>query len=96
VATVDAGAEARRYRVLQTASWSATPTTWLDSFHQRLGEIAPGVAHDGQFFLHELVWPALPNVLLPRVDHAQPAMGGHGFDHARYWAAMISLILGTG
>ncbi|AKF06281.1 esterase/lipase family protein [Sandaracinus amylolyticus] len=80
-------------RVIQTASWSSVPTTWLDSFHERLGEIAPGRAHDGQFFLDDLVWPGLPHVLLPHLDHAQPAMGGHGFDHVRYWLVMLSLAL---
>ncbi|UJR81096.1 esterase/lipase family protein [Sandaracinus amylolyticus] len=80
-------------RVIQTASWSSVPTTWLDSFHERLGEIAPGRAHDGQFFLDDLVWPGVPHVLLPHLDHAQPAMGGHGFDHVRYWLVMLSLAL---
>lgn len=80
------------FPVMQTASWSSTPTTWLDSFHQRLGEIAPQVAHDGQFLLADLIWPTLPNVLLPNLDHAQPAMGGHGFEPARYWLAMLVLL----
>jgi len=81
------------FPVLQTASWSSEPTTWLDSFHQRLGEIGPGRAHDGQFFLNDLIWPGLPHVLLPQVDHAQPAVGGHGFDPARYWLAVLALVL---
>jgi len=81
------------FPVLQTASWSSQPTTWLDSFHERLGEIGPGRAHDGQFFLNDLIWPGLPHVLLPQVDHAQPAVGGHGFDPARYWLAVLSLVL---
>lgn len=80
------------FPVVQMASWSSQPTTWLDSFHERLDEIAPGVAHDGQFLLSDLVWPSLPNVLLPHIDHAQPAMGGHGFDPGRYWASMLSLL----
>jgi hypothetical protein len=81
------------FPVVQTASWSTEPTTWLDSFHARLGEIGPGRAHDGQFFLNDLIWPGLPHVLLPQVDHAQPAVGGHGFDAARYWLAVLSLVL---
>ncbi len=85
--------EHRPFPVLQTASWSTHPTAWLDSFHGRLGEIGPGRAHDGQFFLEDLVWPGLPHILLPRLDHAQPAMGGYGFDHVRYWLAIISLFL---
>ena len=81
------------FPVLQTASWSTRPTAWLDSFHERLGEIGPGRAHDGQFFLHDLIWPRFPHVLLPRLDHAQPAMGGLGFDHARYWLAVLRMVL---
>ena len=81
------------FPVVQTASWSSEPTTWLDSFHERLGEIGPGRAHDGQFFLNDLIWPGLPHVLLPQVDHAQPAVGGHGFNPARYWLAVLSLVL---
>lgn len=78
--------------VLQTASWSSRPTTWLDSFHERLGEVRPGCAHDGQFYLEDLVWPGLPHVLLPHLDHAQPAVGGFGFDEARYWRAVVSMV----
>jgi pimeloyl-ACP methyl ester carboxylesterase len=81
------------FRVLQTASWSSRPTAWLDSFHGRLGEIAPLRAHDGQFFLEDLVWPGLPHVLLPHLDHAQPAVGGLGFDHARYWLTTLMVVL---
>ncbi len=83
----------RPYRVWQTASWSDTPTRWLESFHQRLDQVRPGCAHDGQFYLQDLVWPDLPHVLLARVDHVQPAMGGGGFDHVRYWKIMLALLL---
>jgi len=82
------------FPVLQTASWSSQPTAWLDSFHERLAEIGPGRAHDGQFFLDDLIWPGLPHVLLPHVDHAQPAVGGRGFDPVRYWLAVLSVLLG--
>ncbi|MEP6692954.1 MAG: hypothetical protein ABJD07_17485 [Gemmatimonadaceae bacterium] len=81
-----------QFPVLQTASWSSTPTTWLESFHARLHQIAPGRAHDGQFFLDELIWPGLPHVLLPEVDHAQPAMGGHGFDSGLYWLCVLRVL----
>jgi len=81
------------FPVLQTASWSSRPTAWLDSFHGRLREIAPQHAHDGQFFLEDLIWPCWPHVLLPDVDHAQPVVGGHGFDPARYWLAALALLL---
>jgi hypothetical protein len=81
------------FPILQTASWSSRPTAWLDSFHGRLGEIGPQCAHDGQFFLEDLIWPGWPHLLLPDVDHAQPAVGGHGFDPARYWLAALAVLL---
>ena len=89
IAEIDAAPRATP--VWQTASWSSTPTTWLDAFHERLEEIRPGCAHDGQFFLEDLVWPGLPHVLLAEVDHAQPVMGGFGFDHVRYWKVLLAL-----
>ncbi len=83
----------RPFALLQTASWSTQPTAWLDSFHERLGEIRPGCAHDGQFYLEDLIWPSVPHVLLPHVDHAQPAMGGFGFNPAQYWLSAITLLV---
>ncbi len=82
----------RAFPVIQTASWSSRPTTWLDSFHERLGEIRPGVAHDGQFYLEDLLWPGLPHILLPHLDHAQPVMDGFGFDSARYWSTLLAQV----
>jgi pimeloyl-ACP methyl ester carboxylesterase len=81
------------FPVLQVASWSVQPTAWLDSFHRRLSEIAPGNAHDGQFYLDEALWPRLPHVLLPRIDHAQPVVGGFGFDAPRFWITLLSTLL---
>lgn len=80
---------ARPFAMWQTASWSSRPTVWLDSFHERLGEVRPGAAHDGQFYLEDLIWAGVPHVLLPHLDHAQPVMDGFGFDSARYWLALV-------
>ena len=89
IGAVIAGLPTPQVPVWQTASWSSQPTTWLDSFHERLGEVRPGCAHDGQFFLEDLLWPGIPHVLLAHVDHAQPVMGGFGFDEVRYWKAVL-------
>jgi len=78
--------------VLQTASWSTRPTVWLDSFHARLAEISPSRAHDGQFYLDDMIWPGLAHILLPHLDHAQPVVGGLGFDCARYWVTVLAVL----
>lgn len=81
------------FPLLQCASWSTTPTTWLDSWHGQLEKMQPGRAHDGQFYLDDLIWPRIAHVLLPQIDHAQPAMGGHGFDPVRYWLTLLYMVL---
>lgn len=81
------------FPIFQTASWSIQPTAWLDSFHERLCEIFPGRAHDGQFFLDDLIWPELNHILLPHVDHAQPVVGGFEFDNKRYWLSKLAMVL---
>jgi hypothetical protein len=83
---------AARLRVISVASWSSRPTAWLDSQHARLAAIRPGCAHDGLFYLEDLLWPDARQVLLPEIDHAQPSVGGAGFDHARFWSALAGLL----
>jgi hypothetical protein len=79
--------------LLCVASWSVTPTAVLDSQHGRMKAVRPGCAHDGLFFTESLVWPRGEQVLLPRIDHSQPTVGGAGFDHARMWVALARLAL---
>ncbi len=76
---------------LAVASWSVEPSAWLDSQHARLGAIRPQCAHDGLFYLEDLVWPAARTVLLPRIDHSQPCVGGLEFPHARFWHALATV-----
>jgi hypothetical protein len=83
---------AAKHRVIGVASWSSRPTAWLDSQHARLAAIRPGCAHDGLFYLEDLLWPGAKAVLLPEIDHAQPSVGGGGFDHARFWSALAGLL----
>ena len=79
--------------ILSVTSWSSHPTSWLESQHARLESVRSGCAHDGLFFSEHLVWPVGEQVLLPRVDHSQPGVGGGGFDHGRFWLAMAHLAL---
>jgi hypothetical protein len=77
--------------LVSVASWSSEPTAWLDSQHARLAAIRPQCAHDGLFYLEDLIWPCGRQVLLPRLDHAQMCVGGGGFDHGRFWVALANL-----
>jgi hypothetical protein len=81
------------FPVISVATWSVEPTSWVDSNHRRLGEIRPGHAHDGQFYLHDQLWPCAEQLVLGRIDHAQSVMGGHGFDVARFWKTLACMIL---
>jgi hypothetical protein len=77
---------------LHAVSWSVQPTRWVDSYHRQLGALRPGHAHDGQFYLSDQRLPATPIVGLPALDHAQPVLGGFGFDAARLWRALVACV----
>jgi hypothetical protein len=77
------------FLVMSLVSWSLRPSSWTDSFHHRLSQIKPQVAHDGQFYLNDLVWPQFHKVGLGGLDHAQPVMGGLGFDETQLWLCLI-------
>jgi hypothetical protein len=79
---------ALRVPVLHAVSWSTRATSWVDSYHKQLNALRPGHAHDGQFFLADQCLPSMPMVCLPALDHAQPVLGGLGFDAARLWRAL--------
>ena len=79
--------------VISVASWSIAATAWLDSQHARMRAVRPGCAHDGLFFTQSLVWPIGRQVLLPRMDHSQPTVGGARLDHARLWMALADMAL---
>ena len=74
---------------LCVATWSIKPTSWVDSYHRTLNEIAPGHAHDGQFLMTDQRLPGTSLVCLPELDHAQPVFGGNQLDTERLWRALI-------
>lgn len=74
-------------------SWSIQPTSWVDSYHRTLNEMAPGHAHDGQFLLVDQRIPGASLVCLPELDHAQAVFGGHSFDAGRFWQTLIQVAL---
>jgi len=79
--------------MLAVVSWSSRPSAWLDSQHGRLEAIRPLCAHDGLFWLENLVWPVGERVLLPHIDHSQPCVGGLRFPHERFWSALAGMAL---
>lgn len=78
-----------KFPVLSLVSWSISPSSWTDSFHKRLSQIQPQTANDGQFYLEDLIWPNFHRLGLGNLDHAQPVMGGLGFDAAHLWLKLI-------
>ena len=80
------------FPVVQFATWSIQPTSWVDSFHKRLNEIDAGVAHDGQFYVHKMLWPCFPNILVGGIDHAQPVVGGYGFRPGYFWEQCLNTL----
>lgn len=80
-----------RLPAISVATWSAAPSASLEAQHARIDRCAPGVAHDGLFFTHDLIWPTAAQVLLADVDHAQPGVGGGGFDSGRFWLSLATL-----
>lgn len=78
---------------LCVVTWSIQPTSWVDSYHRTLREIAPGHAHDGQFLMVDQRLPGATLVCLPELDHAQPVFGGHSFDAGRFWRTLVGTAL---
>ena len=77
--------------LIHAATWSLQATSWIDSWHARLNSLRPGHAHDGQFFLADQRIERAPVVCLPRLDHAQPVLGGLGLDVGRLWTSLASV-----
>lgn len=77
--------------VIAVATSSSTPSRSLDAQHRRMQRLLPGVAHDGLFRTADLLWPTADRIVLPGIDHAQPGMGGGGFDAGRFWRTLAAL-----
>jgi hypothetical protein len=82
-----------RFPWLTVASRSVRPTPTLELKHARLDRIRPGAPHDGVFYRDDQVWPGRPCWQLDGVDHAQPSVGGGGFDHGAFWCEALQRLL---
>lgn len=77
---------------LMVATHTTRATRSLEMRHARLAQIFPGALHDGVFRTVDQLWPGARNLWLPDIDHAQPSVGGLGFGHDRFWAALLALL----
>jgi hypothetical protein len=80
---------------VHVVSWSAVPSSRLDTHHARLNARRPGWAHDGQFYLEHQRIEGIPQICLPRLDHGQPVLGGGGFDATRFWLTLLAIVHGS-
>jgi hypothetical protein len=74
---------------LTVASHASRATPTLEMRHARLARIRPGALHDGVFYLDQQHWPRSRQLVLSGLDHAQPSVGGLGFDHGRFWCDLL-------
>ncbi|WPN58071.1 hypothetical protein QMK51_00095 [Pseudomonas sp. P9_31] len=79
---------------VHVVSWSAAPSSRLDTHHARLNARRPGWAHDGQFYLDHQRIEGMPQICLPRLDHGQPVLGSGGFDATRFWLTLLAVVHG--
>jgi hypothetical protein len=66
----------------------------LEMKHARLARIRPGAAHDGVFYTGDQVWSQGRSLVLAGLDHAQPSVGGGGFDHGAFWLELLERVAG--
>lgn len=80
---------------LMVATHASRPSRSLELRFGRLARIRPSEPHDGVFCTRDQCWPGTPMLALAGVDHSQPSIGGLGFAHARFWAALLQVLLGS-
>lgn len=78
---------------LTVASHAQRATATLEMKHARLARIRPGALHDGVFYLDDQRWPRSRQLLVSGLDHAQPSVGGLGFDHGRFWCDLLQQVV---
>ncbi len=78
---------------LMVATHAQRATRSLEMRHARLEQIYPGALHDGVFRTADQLWPGAHQLTLADIDHAQPSVGGLGFAHDRFWAALLAVLL---
>lgn len=78
---------------LAIATQANTFTSTLEMRHRHFERRFAGEPHDGVFLTRDQRWPeADAELLLSGIDHSQPSVGGLGFDHARFWLALLAML----
>ena len=65
----------------------------LELRSQHLARAFPGLPHDGVFLTQDQIWPQIRTLMLDGIDHAQPSVGGLGFLHQHFWAALLATLM---
>jgi hypothetical protein len=65
----------------------------LELRSQHLARVFPGQPHDGVFLTQDQIWPQARKLILDGIDHAQPSVGGLGFAHQHFWAALMATMM---
>lgn len=78
---------------INVASFSTRASHWLEANHPRLNEISNSKPNDGVFLFEDQIWPQAKNIGLLEIDHAQPSVGGLGFQHEYLWMVLLALTL---
>jgi hypothetical protein len=83
----------RALPALMVASSATAMSNVLELRSKHLERRHPGQPHDGVFLTRDQTWPGARMLTLDGIDHAPPSVGGLGFAHQHFWAALPALVL---
>lgn len=78
---------------LMVATSAQRMSNVLELRSRHIEQAHPGQAHDGVFLTSDQVWSGARMLTLDGIDHAQPSVGGLGFAHQYFWAALLANLL---
>ncbi len=78
---------------LMVATSAQRMSSVLELRSRHLEHAHPGQAHDGVFLTTDQIWTDARMLMLDGIDHAQPSVGGLGFAHQHFWAALLATLL---
>jgi len=78
---------------LMVATSAQRMSNVLELRSSHLEQAHPGQKHDGVFLAIDQVWNSARMLSLDGIDHTQPSVGGLGFAHQHFWAALLATLL---